>query len=237
VKGDWGADVIARIGGECLVVQCKDWGGPVGLSAVQEIAFARTHYQAQLAAVVARNGYTRAAKGAAKTTGVYLLGLDDLRVGTSVLDRSEEGARLREDERRRQAREAEFELERQAAVAWRYFDQAITRRRFMPLFKKLLVAMIIVSAIGLGSSLAAGSMALLGRHEAAIGASSAAGVLAVGVVLMLILLSYPPPAKPHVPKRSALRDCPSCQLRLRVEVGRSGWLTCPRCNYRGRAET
>jgi hypothetical protein len=143
VKGDWGADVIARIGGETLVVQCKDWGSPVGLSAVQEIAFARTHYQAQIAAVVSRNGYTRAAKGAAKTTGVYLFGLDDLRVGTSVLDRSEEGARLREDERRRQARGTEFELERQAAVAWRYFDEAIARRRFVPLFKKLLVATII----------------------------------------------------------------------------------------------
>lgn len=235
--GDWGADIIAGIGDECLVVQCKDWGSPVGLSAVQEIAFARTHYHAQLAAVVSRNGYTRAAKGAAKTTGVYLLGLDDLRVGTSVLDRSEEGARVREEESRRRVRAAEIELERQATIAWRNFDQTIVRRRFLPWFKKLSVALIIAGVIGLGSSLAAGAMALLGRHEAAIGASSTGAVIAVGVVLMLNLLKYPPPVQPHIPRRSALRDCPCCQLRLRLEVGRSGWLMCPRCKWRFHAET
>ncbi len=244
VTGDWGADVIGRIGGECLVVQCKDWDSPVGLSAVQEVAFARTHYQAQLAAVVSRNGYTRAAKAAARTAGVHLLALEDICVGASTLDRSEESARLREkehrrreEERLRRVREAEAESEREAAQAWGQFDRAIARRRLLlPWFKRLGIAMIVVGVIGLGSSVSAGAMALLEHHEVAVGVSGAGAILALGILLTSTLL-YPSPRAPDIPRRAALRDCPCCELRLRLEVGRSGWLTCPRCKWRFHAET
>jgi hypothetical protein len=107
VTGDWGADVIARFANECLVVQCKDWGKPSGLSAVQEIVFARIHYQAQFAAVVSRSGYTRAAREAAKAAGVHLLGIEDICVGVPILDRSRESLLLREERQRDHARAIE----------------------------------------------------------------------------------------------------------------------------------
>lgn len=234
VTGDWGADLVATIGGECLVVQCKDWGGPVGVKAIQEVAFARTHYQAQLAAVVSRNGYSRAAKEAAKTAGVYVLGLEDLLRGASILDRSEESARLREAETR--AEQAEHE--RWASRSWREFDRATERRQLI--LNRLAI-------IGVAMLMLAVSVFILSVHGyawAVVGKPAAEnGVLAAGVMLVAGLLLVPsgvfwrPPNEPRVPRRSALRDCPVCKLHLKLEVGRSGWLTCPRCKWRFHAET
>ena len=56
--------------------------------AVQEVNFARTHYQAHMAIMASRNGYTRAAKEAAKTTGVHLFSLKDICAGPAFLDRT-----------------------------------------------------------------------------------------------------------------------------------------------------
>lgn len=178
-----------------------------------------------------------AAKEAAGTAGVHLLDLEDLCVGASILDRSKEGARLQEEDRRR-VREADAESEKWAAEAWRQFDLLVARRRFLlRWFKRLGVAMIIVGLIGLGSSMMAGAKALLARHEVSIGMSSAGAVLAVGILLRSGLACPSPKLPPDIPRRAALRNCPCCELRLRLEVGRSGWLTCPRCKWRFHAAT
>src|SRR4051794_17171107 len=41
VTGDYGADLVARLAGEIVVVQCKDYGSPAGVRAVQEVHFAK----------------------------------------------------------------------------------------------------------------------------------------------------------------------------------------------------
>ena len=91
--GDFGADVIAEINSELLVVQCKDWKTPVGLKAITEVHYARSHYNAKLAAVVSSNGFTKAARTAAAKTNVHLFSLHNMHAGCS-LDRSRENARI-----------------------------------------------------------------------------------------------------------------------------------------------
>ncbi|MBV8575640.1 MAG: restriction endonuclease, partial [Acetobacteraceae bacterium] len=66
--GDCGADVIAWIGTnsnatrEKIVVQCKDWGSPVGFDAIKEVYAAKTLFRAGFAIVVSRSGFTRQAQ-------------------------------------------------------------------------------------------------------------------------------------------------------------------------------
>jgi hypothetical protein len=218
------------------VVQCKDWGGPVGLKAIQEVAFARTHYQAQLAAVVARNGYSKAAKGAAKTAGVYVLGLEDLRRGTSILDRSVESARLREAEREAEARAVQAEDERHASEIWHQFDRATERRESIR--PRLICTGAATVMFTVSSSIALLPLVpQLDNNTVGMGLVTVGVLLMAGIVLLISALLWRPPNEPTVPRRSALRDCPVCKLRLRLDVGRSGWLTCPRCKWRFHAET
>jgi Holliday junction resolvase len=237
--GDWGADILARVGGEHLVVQCKDWGGPVGVGAVQEIAYARTHYKAQLAVVVARNGYTRAAKAAGDTAGVHLLGLEDLRVGTSIIDRSKEGARLRDEQRRRLARQEELYSERLAAAAWHEFDLATARRRLRLLWGKVIgITMIAIGAIAFIGAMIGKSLApLVHRDIGLINVPAAITIVMLGGLLLCDRIFSLPPELPLGSRRSAVRSCPACDQRIRLEVGRSGWLTCPRCKRRFQADT
>jgi hypothetical protein len=231
VTGDWGADVVGRIGDECLVVQCKDWGNPAGLTAVQEVAFARIHYKAQLAAVVSRNGYTSAAKKAATASGVHLLGLEDLYVGSSVLDRSKQGARLREGERRRRIQEADIEYEKRASLIWHRFDRTVAmRRRIRPCLKVLAVTMIVVGTIGLGSFAAISMTANLDAQEIISWIAYSAATIAVGTWLKSER-AYPPPKIPNESRRSARRHCPNCMQQLRLNFGRSGMVLCPRCKF------
>lgn len=77
-SGDQGADVIAVKDDVKIVIQCKLYGQPVGNFAVQEAHAARAHYDADLAAVVTNQTYTKSAKQLANTTGVLLLHYDDL---------------------------------------------------------------------------------------------------------------------------------------------------------------
>jgi restriction system protein len=72
-SGDQGSDIIATKDGRKLVVQCKLYGCPVGNKAVQEVAAARGHEKADIAAVVAVRGYTKSARELAATNHVYLL--------------------------------------------------------------------------------------------------------------------------------------------------------------------
>jgi hypothetical protein len=77
-SGDQGADVKILRGGIDGVVQCKWHQNAVGNKAVQEIAAARNHYGVRHAIVVAKSGYTEAAKELAKTNGVFLIHHDEI---------------------------------------------------------------------------------------------------------------------------------------------------------------
>lgn len=77
-SGDQGADIIAHKNGQILIVQCKKYQSPVGNKAVQEVVAAVSHHRANIGAVVATNGYTRAAQELAGSTGTMLLRHSDL---------------------------------------------------------------------------------------------------------------------------------------------------------------
>ncbi|ABQ28963.1 restriction endonuclease [Acidiphilium cryptum] len=72
-SGDFGADIIARRGGEVMVVQCKRYAQPVGVKAVQEAHSAASFYGAGRTAVMACRGFTRAAHALAGKTGTTLV--------------------------------------------------------------------------------------------------------------------------------------------------------------------
>jgi restriction system protein len=76
--GDHGADIVAEKNGKRLVVQCKQYGQPVGNKAVQEVYSARPMYHAANACVVAPAGFTAHAKRAAHALSVRLLDHRDL---------------------------------------------------------------------------------------------------------------------------------------------------------------
>ena len=77
-SGDQGADVIAELDGEILVVQCKRYSRAVGNKAVQEAAAARSFYDADYAAVVTTSSFTPGAMKLAKASEVSLLTICDL---------------------------------------------------------------------------------------------------------------------------------------------------------------
>ena len=114
--GDFGADVLARIGRTSLVVQCKDWASPAGFDAVKEVIYARLHYKAAVALVVSRSGFTRQATEAAKQHDVTLLSLDDLKPGCAF-DRILDARKLAAGQEERRLRVQAKELERQLANA------------------------------------------------------------------------------------------------------------------------
>jgi restriction system protein len=72
-SGDQGADIVARRNGECLIVQCKLYSGPVGNKAVQEAHTAMVHVGGTRAAVVSNAEFTPQAQQLANTTGTELL--------------------------------------------------------------------------------------------------------------------------------------------------------------------
>jgi restriction system protein len=77
-SGDQGADIIAEHKGRAVVFQCKYHSAPIGNKAVQEVAAARQHYQAQAACVVSNQGYTRGARALAATNNVFLIHYSEL---------------------------------------------------------------------------------------------------------------------------------------------------------------
>ena len=77
-SGDFGADIIASKHGLSYAIQCKDYGKPVGLKGVQEVAAARTHYRTDFAVVCAPSNFTDAAIELAGSCKVILCNLDQL---------------------------------------------------------------------------------------------------------------------------------------------------------------
>lgn len=84
MSGDFGVDLVARKNGLTYAIQCKYYGTPVGISAVQEAAAGRLHYLADCAIVVAHSGFTMQARRLAESNSVLLIsssqlpGLQDL---------------------------------------------------------------------------------------------------------------------------------------------------------------
>jgi restriction system protein len=72
-SGDQGADIIADKRKMRIVVQCKKYSKPVGNFAVQEIAAAIAHVDADYGIVVATNGFTRSAYRLALSNDIFLL--------------------------------------------------------------------------------------------------------------------------------------------------------------------
>jgi hypothetical protein len=76
VTGDQGADLIASKAGLTYAIQCKDFGVPVGNTAVQEVIAAKAYYGTDYAAVCAPNGFTKSAWELAARSAVILLKSD-----------------------------------------------------------------------------------------------------------------------------------------------------------------
>lgn len=77
-RGDFGADLILQKDGESIAVQAKRYSKPVGIKAVQEIAAAKSHYNADQAWVVSNNSFTKQAEQMAQSTNVRLIDREKL---------------------------------------------------------------------------------------------------------------------------------------------------------------
>ena len=78
-SGDFGADLLISHGRKKIVVQCKRWSATVGVTAVQEVHSAKSHYRANEAWVITSSTFTQPAKELAKTTKVRLFDWQDIR--------------------------------------------------------------------------------------------------------------------------------------------------------------
>ncbi|MGG3662981.1 restriction endonuclease [Bacillus gobiensis] len=75
---DYGADLVMDKDGERIVVQAKRHLKKVGISAVQEISAAKTHYKANDAWVVTNSFFTNPAIELAKSNGVKMIDRKEL---------------------------------------------------------------------------------------------------------------------------------------------------------------
>jgi restriction system protein len=76
---DFGVDLIAERGGECVAIQCKRLARPVGVSAVQQVVAGALHHRCSASAVVSNQEFTTAARELASTHGCHLVGRSNLR--------------------------------------------------------------------------------------------------------------------------------------------------------------
>jgi restriction system protein len=83
--GDQGVDLVAEGFGVRVALQCKLYAAPVGNKAVQEAFAGKKFEEADIAAVVAKGRYTRAAEELAERSGVLLLHYEDLHVLRDII--------------------------------------------------------------------------------------------------------------------------------------------------------
>ena len=83
--GDQGVDLVAEGFGVRVALQCKLNAAPVGNKAVQEAFTGKRFEEADIAAVVAKGRYTRAAEELAARSGVLLLHYEDLGVLRDII--------------------------------------------------------------------------------------------------------------------------------------------------------
>ena len=76
--GDQGADIIAAKGKLKLVIQCKNYESAAGNDSVQQVIAAMSFFDANIAAVISKSGFTKSATQLAEKTGVMMLSLEDL---------------------------------------------------------------------------------------------------------------------------------------------------------------
>jgi restriction system protein len=76
--GDYGVDLVAQKAGESIAVQCKRYGKPVGVSAVQQVVSGAMHHQCTASMVVCNQEFTKAAKQLAHTHNCRLIGRSEL---------------------------------------------------------------------------------------------------------------------------------------------------------------
>ncbi len=72
--GDYGVDLIAVKDGKSVAVQCKRYGSPVGVAAVQQVVSGARHHDCTRSIVVSNQEFTQAAKRLAYTHGCQLIG-------------------------------------------------------------------------------------------------------------------------------------------------------------------
>lgn len=72
--GDYGVDLVAEKDGHYVAVQCKRYGKPVGVAAVQEVVSGARHHGCTRSIVVSNQEFTTAAKQLARTHGCQLIG-------------------------------------------------------------------------------------------------------------------------------------------------------------------
>ena len=72
--GDYGVDLIAVKDGKSVAVQCKRYGNPVGVAAVQQVVSGARHHDCTRSIVVSNQEFTAAAKQLAYTHGCQLIG-------------------------------------------------------------------------------------------------------------------------------------------------------------------
>ncbi len=77
--GDYGVDLIAEKDGRRVAVQCKRYGKPVGVAAVQQVVSGARHHGCTRSIVVSNQEFTSAAKQLAHTHGCQLIGRRTLR--------------------------------------------------------------------------------------------------------------------------------------------------------------
>lgn len=77
-SGDQGVDLIAETYGRKVVLQCKLYSKPVGNKAVQEALAGMKWEDADFAAVVSNNTYTKSARQLAAKNNIFLLHYDEL---------------------------------------------------------------------------------------------------------------------------------------------------------------
>lgn len=77
--GDYGVDLIAEKDGHLVAVQCKRYGKPVGVAAVQQVVSGARHHACTRSIVVSNQEFTRAATQLAHTHNCQLIGRKVLR--------------------------------------------------------------------------------------------------------------------------------------------------------------
>lgn len=72
--GDYGVDLIAEKDGQCVAIQCKRYGRPVGVAAVQQVVAGALHHGCTRSIVFSNQEFTSAAKQLAGTHRCQLIG-------------------------------------------------------------------------------------------------------------------------------------------------------------------
>lgn len=243
-SGDFGCDVIAVCGSEKLVVQCKNWSGPVGYDAVKEAYAARGFHSATHAAVIVSGGFTNAAKAGAARLDVHLLPLDRLTAG-SQLDRSIQGERIR---RQRARQHAEGEEEQRLAALRALHDEWVIYDAAMQAYP----AQRGREAVTLGATLLATisglwvAIVILEPNPLGFAVLGLIAIWIIGAGVAAFRARKPPKApldpRPAQERGGAYSErravpCWHCGTLLNLPRGRRGSVTCSTCDRRGEYAT